>query len=445
MTRLIRALSFQSLAGAGVLVGSSAICLLVLTFTDAGRLGGGLQGGQVLTLLLIAAIVIAYQYPLHIRHHSKVVMTTVPRYILAVLLPPPLAILAVVLGTGIGELTTCKRRGLYAGDVATELGRMMPCVLAASIVTHAVPQGVITRDASLLAAGALLWATDVLTVPLGVCPMSGERPAAVIRACLKGAGLTEVMQYVVGIFGAMLAQSDWLAVPLMALPLVLVYLAFKHLKEVQYGARQVVENMADTVDLRDQYTGGHSRRVTDACRSILREMGIHGPEADLIIAAARVHDIGKIAVPDGILNKTEGLTDEEWEVMATHPQRGAELLARYPDFARGAAIVRHHHERWDGRGYPDKLRAAHIPLGSRIIAVADAFDAMTTSRPYSPAKSVDQACAILQSGRGRQWDPQVVDTFLGMLGQPVPQIEPLSLGARQPAACTGLAIEAMPA
>ncbi|MCZ7567308.1 MAG: HD-GYP domain-containing protein [Ardenticatenaceae bacterium] len=181
---------------------------------------------------------------------------------------------------------------------------------------------------------------------------------------------------------------------------------------MQASTQQLLESLADTVDLRDPYTGGHSRRVTAFCQGMLRELGISGHEADLIIAAARVHDIGKIGIPDEILRKPGKLTPEEWAIMSAHSARGAELLARYGDFARGAGIVRHHHERWDGQGYPDGLKEFEIPFGARVIAVADSFDAMTSDRPYRRGMSGAQAVSILRKECGRQWDASIVDAFL---------------------------------
>jgi HD-GYP domain-containing protein (c-di-GMP phosphodiesterase class II) len=181
---------------------------------------------------------------------------------------------------------------------------------------------------------------------------------------------------------------------------------------MQDGTATLLENMADTVDLRDPHTGGHSRRVTEHVRRILQELGLHGPDVDLIIAAARVHDIGKIGIPDSILLKEGLLTDEEREIMNTHPAKGADLLRRHHDFSRGAEIVRHHHERWDGDGYPSRLRGTDTPFGSRVIAVADAFDAMTSDRPYRSGMSAQQASRILREGRALQWDEAAVDAFL---------------------------------
>ena len=153
---------------------------------------------------------------------------------------------------------------------------------------------------------------------------------------------------------------------------------------------------------------------------------MHGPEKDLIVLAARIHDIGKIGVPDSVLHKSGSLTVEERRLMEMHPEYGANLLVRYPDFSRGVEIVLHHHECWDGTGYPHRLSGPEIPFGARVIAVADSFDAMTSDRPYRRAMRPDTAAAILREGRGSQWDPAVVDAFLRSaasdLDQPAPPV-----------------------
>jgi len=208
-----------------------------------------------------------------------------------------------------------------------------------------------------------------------------------------------------------------------------IYLACKHVKETQDSTRHLLESMADAVDLRDPYTGGQSRRVTEYSSQILKQLNLHGPEVDLIVTASRVHDIGKIGIPDYVLNKPGALTPEEQALMETHAERGAELLMRYPDFARGTEIVRHHHESWDGTGYPHKLKGTDIPFGARVIAVAASFDAMTSDRPYRKGMSIDKAATILYQERGKQWDATIVDAFLlsiaDQLQQKVPDVVPI--------------------
>jgi HD-GYP domain-containing protein (c-di-GMP phosphodiesterase class II) len=268
-----------------------------------------------------------------------------------------------------------------------------------------------------------MWAGDILSSPLLLAEPSGEPPLKIIAVMTREVGVPEGAQYLVGLLGALVVQQEIWAMVLLFLPTGLVYLAFKRGKEMNSGTRRILESMADTVDFRDPYTGGHSRRVTALTVGILQELGKQGPGFDLIVTAARVHDIGKIGLPDDVLLKESNLSVEEWELVKTHPDRGAELLEQYPSFARGAVIVRHHHERWDGHGYPHGLKGTDIPFGSRVIAVADSFDAMTTDRPYRRAMSAEKALAILASGRGREWDGAIVDAFLksmaGRREQPV--------------------------
>ena len=160
------------------------------------------------------------------------------------------------------------------------------------------------------------------------------------------------------------------------------------------------------------YTGGHSYRVADMSRRLVQAMGFSGSEATLIIWAARWHDIGKIGLPNQILGKPDSLSASEKRLLDRHPERGAAWLMRYCGASRAAEMVRHHHERWDGEGYPDRLSGRDIPRGARMIAVADSFDALTSDRPYSPARSTGEALHILREGRGRQWDPSMVDALL---------------------------------
>jgi HD-GYP domain-containing protein (c-di-GMP phosphodiesterase class II) len=194
----------------------------------------------------------------------------------------------------------------------------------------------------------------------------------------------------------------------------ITYLAFKNVKEMRHETVQILEDLADTVDLRDRYTGGHSKGVAELVHQTLIQLKISGPEAMLIETSARLHDIGKIGIPDSILKKPGLLLPEELAVMRTHSQKGAELIAKYKDFSRGAMMIMHHHERWDGDGYPSGLKEYAIPFGARVISVVDSFDAMTSDRPYRKALSANQAVQILLEGRGTQWDPNIVDAFVDM-------------------------------
>ena len=427
MSADIRNLLSQPLVGITTL--TVALSLLAASWITA-VVSSGTSGQPLLSTLLVLALVVALVmvqcFPIQVRRGSKIHMGSVPVYLMCVLLSPPIAATAVLAGMLIGELSLRSDRGGYLSDVASQVGRWTMVALAASLVAHLPQHGDIASAMVLLGTGLALWAGDMLTSPLVYCPITREMPWHVITAMTREAGMLEGAQYLVGMLGAAAAQHQLWTLVLLALPTLMVYLTGKRAKELQDNTRQILVSMADAVDLRDPYTGGHSRRVTDYTSGILRSLNIKGPDAEIVVESARVHDIGKIGMPDGVLLKEGKLTDDEWAIMQSHPEQGAELLKRYPDFARGVEVVRHHHERWDGEGYPHRLRETAIPFGSRVIAVADSFDAMTSDRPYRRGMSVDKAAAILREGRGRQWDGEIVDAFLqsiaGRLGEPVAPI-----------------------
>jgi HD-GYP domain-containing protein (c-di-GMP phosphodiesterase class II) len=266
------------------------------------------------------------------------------------------------------------------------------------------------RAIPLVAAALILWAGDLLTCPLSLFPITREHPRRIIASVTRTGGLAEAAQHFVGMVGALVVLQQVWALVLLALPTALIYLVFR--KEMDRDTFQLLKGMADAVDLRDPYAGEHSKRVAELVGGMLAELSMTGPEARLIRTAARLHDLGKIGVPDGVLLKDGLLSPEERRQLETYPEQGAQLLQRYPDFRRGVELVRSHHERWDGQGYPQRLARSAIPFGARVIAVADSFDAMTTDRPYRRALSADRAAAILLEGRGTQWDPALVDAFL---------------------------------
>jgi putative nucleotidyltransferase with HDIG domain len=174
---------------------------------------------------------------------------------------------------------------------------------------------------------------------------------------------------------------------------------------------ELLERLSAALEARDSYTHGHSRRVTRYSEAIARGMGLTRAQVAKVRTAAAVHDVGKIKTPRDVLNKPGRLTDEEFAAVKRHPVDGAELVACMGD-PELTAMVRHHHERLDGRGYPDGLGAAEIPLGARIIAVADTFDAITSTRPYRAGGSHKLALDILRKEAGSQLDPAAVGAFL---------------------------------
>ncbi|MEM9556923.1 MAG: HD domain-containing phosphohydrolase [Acidobacteriota bacterium] len=169
--------------------------------------------------------------------------------------------------------------------------------------------------------------------------------------------------------------------------------------------------LAEAVEKRDPYTGGHVRRVVVYSVLLGQELGLSQPELERLRIAATLHDVGKIAVPDEVLRKPAPLDEGEQELMRRHPVDGAEILQRIPELRDILPGIRSHHERLDGAGYPDGLRDREIPTAARIIAVADTYDAMTTTRPYRRALSDADAVAEIERGAGSQFCPEVVAAF----------------------------------
>jgi putative nucleotidyltransferase with HDIG domain len=220
-------------------------------------------------------------------------------------------------------------------------------------------------------------------------------------------------------------ENGALWTPSILLPVLIIsYLTFKtalgrfddanrHLTELNKLYLSTIETLAMAIDAKDQITHGHIRRVQSQAVELAREMGVSDKQLiQAIEAAALLHDMGKLAVPEHILNKPGPLTPSEFDRMKLHAAAGADILSAIDFPYPVVPIVRHHHENWDGTGYPDGLTGADIPIGARILSVVDCFDALTSDRPYRPRLSGEAALKILTTRRGTMYDPLVVDTFV---------------------------------
>jgi putative nucleotidyltransferase with HDIG domain len=174
---------------------------------------------------------------------------------------------------------------------------------------------------------------------------------------------------------------------------------------------QVITSLTTALEARDPYTRGHSERVSRYAVAMARELGLAEREAEQLRVAGLLHDIGKVRVSDLILNKPGPLTDDEWISIREHPVVGARIVEGLVWLREIAPVIRHHHERYDGTGYPEGMAGQDIPLLARILAVADGFEAMTSDRAYRKARSVTEAVQILEEGRRQYWDAQIVDAW----------------------------------
>ncbi len=347
----------------------------------------------------------------------------------ALLLPPELLILLVVIHCLPDWL---KQR--YPWYIQTfNIANYVTSGVAAWAVGHAI--GFTASPGREAVAGACAAVTFVLTNRLLLLPMlylgRGLTPRQ--TGLLDGEDVT--IELVLALMAVSVAHFWNHSLPLAALalaPLFLIYFtqrAVLRLEEagetigqqnvsLEEAHRTVIERstaalgaLSATVDARDTYTAGHSRRVAASAIVIARELGLSGPELDVVDQAALLHDIGKIGVPDSVLLKEGSLTAAEWVVMRSHPEEGARIIERLGYLDEVVPGIRHHHERMDGRGYPEGLLGDEIPLAARIIHVADALDAMTTKRLYREERSFEEALEEIRRGRDTDFCSLCVDAL----------------------------------
>ena len=220
------------------------------------------------------------------------------------------------------------------------------------------------------------------------------------------------------LFGVLFAVtwtvSPWLT-PLFVFPVVILYQAYFQAERLRNESITALGAMADLIENRDVYTHNHTNAVSAYSRRLAERMRFDAEKVWHISVAGRLHDLGKVVIPDAILLKPGRLTDEEMTRMKEHCTVGYDVLARFSSLQPVARLIRSHHERFDGQGYPDRLAGKDLPVGAAIIAVVDAFDAMTTDRPYRKAMPVADALDILRQGLGKQWHPVVGATFIEMI------------------------------
>jgi HD superfamily phosphohydrolase YqeK len=254
-----------------------------------------------------------------------------------------------------------------------------------------------------------------ISLVAGVIALSGGKQFGVLwkSAAQKTAAYDAVSSPVVYLLAWMYAYYGPLGAVIFAAPLLLLREVYKTNRQLERVNLELLELMVKAIEARDPYTSGHSRRVSQYSKIIARGVGLSGSDIERIGIAALLHDVGKIhEVYAPILRKPEKLNPAEWAVMQTHPIKSAELVATVSHLKDIVAPVRHHHENWDGTGYPDGLQGEQIPLAARIVLFADTIDAMTTDRPYRKALSEAQVRSELVKFRGKQFDPEMCDKLL---------------------------------
>ncbi|TMB90657.1 MAG: HD-GYP domain-containing protein [Chloroflexi bacterium] len=392
-------------------------------------------GDPWLAALLVALGALAANFPVMVSPRYKADAAPAIYIALVLIFPAALAVALVGLIRLVGEGVLCVRRNPATGrrrrqpiDLVFNTSQLMLASAAAALAFRALAPhselgaGLLSALPGAIVASCLLYVISIALVVVAVGLHTRRNPFEIwVEAAAADFKQTAAL-YVAGFLLAVLSNGQtWLALAMMV-PVAGIQLALSRSVQLMEQTIAAVESMADVVDRRDPYTFQHSQSVANHSVSIARKLRLPDREVELIRLAARVHDLGKIAVPDEVLHKQGRLTSTEFELMKKHPETGVEILSKFPEYKRGRELVLAHHERMDGLGYPRGIAGPAIALGARIIAVADSWDAMTSNRPYRTALDHDVALAELYRGRGTQWDPAVVDAFANTLPGASPEV-----------------------
>jgi hypothetical protein len=269
----------------------------------------------------------------------------------------------------------------------------------------------------ILVAAVVVVAVNVLLMVCVLWLSDGIRPAVVIRGLGIGVfGFVHLSLALVGLAVALVVVSyNWIGLLVFAFPLLAARQIFQYYARLQHDYADTVLILVRSIEAKDQYTRGHSERVADYADRFCRYLGLGEPQTEQIRFAAMLHDLGKMGVRVEVLNKPARLSAAEYAEMKQHPVAALEIVAKIPQTAGLLPVIRHHHERVDGLGYPDGIAGDAIPFASRLLAICDTYDAMTSDRPYRPALSQADAASELRAAAGCQLDRSLTTAFLEML------------------------------
>jgi putative nucleotidyltransferase with HDIG domain len=365
------------------------------------------------------AICIADYYPIELPQGNKLEVTVscVLKTAAAIIFGPQVAILTAMLGTALGEAV---RRRRWFG-AAFNTAEMTVTFAIMAYAYEGIQDGARMPFHSLQnAAGVLCMLLLYYLVNTGLVAIIVTLDAGISFWRIWRDNFRDMVWNDLTIIplGAVMAEL-WLHQPwstlVLVLPVAVVRQSFQFISALRQQTRQALFSMADAIDRRDPSTFEHSQRVATLAEAIAVDMNLGTDDVEMIHMAARLHDLGKIGMSNALLNKPGRFDEEEWTTFRRHPDIGADMVKSFRLFSEGQELIRHHHEHYDGHGYPLGINGAAIPQGSRILAVADSLDAMTSRRIYQKALTVEDAVVELLRNKGTQFDPEVVDACLRVL------------------------------
>jgi hypothetical protein len=369
---------------------------------------------------------IAESYPIVMRYRketNELTVSTAFHFAMIILFPPSLAALGCAFASVVAD--TFQKKAWYktffnAVDCSI-------CALAAGYVLQLMGYSLesqFIKGLPILTLGAVTYyVLNSALVSTTVAFAQDSSPKDIYLTNIKMQTFAHITIFALGILTVKVFAVDKAALPLLFLPMIAIYFAYKNYVDLQVQAKDTIESLAEAIDKRDAYTRQHSDRVASYAASLAKAVGLREDHVFNIVTAARVHDIGKIGVDDATLFNRNELGPDEIKKIQEHPSLGREIVSNLHVYRKELDMIAHHHERYDGRGYPDGLKGEAIPLGARILAIADAYDAMLSDRPYRRALSKSQAIGQLKEGAGSQFDPYLVWSFIGLLSKEMEQEE----------------------
>ena len=386
-------------------------------------------------MVLVAAVAVAIldAFPIMPLHQVEITISNSAKFAVMLLYPPPVVILASFFGTALYELRA--RRTAWVKKVFNISESAVTWLVVAWVYAlFYQPQADYFSSAqnviAIVGSGLLDIAVNSFLVCLVISLAINQPLRYIWLRNFRQVIWHELSIIPLGTIVALLWRFNPVSIVLAALPLEVVRRSYKFLNDLQRQTGEALSALVRVIDERDHHTLDHSERVSNYARTIAEALDLPQESIDSIASAALLHDVGKVGMADDILFNPRILNPQERKHAQEHAEVGAMLLSKFPLFDKGAILVKHHHERYDGTGYPEGLKGKDIPLGSRIISVADAYQAMTEDRPYRRALSVDQAVAQLVAGSGTQFDPEIVQAFARVLQRqtqaqaPVPAAAP---------------------
>jgi putative nucleotidyltransferase with HDIG domain len=410
-------------------VALSAVALLVATFVFPAEPGISLRLGQklgspsqieialgVIFWVVLTLVTSALPVKLPMGTHQAVSMAPI---VAAMALGGP-AVAGWVAAIGTTEVREVRGRIPWYGTLANHAGATLPAVAAGvvyyGLVKFIEPPGTSNFAADFLAtvvAASVLFLLNTVIASSLLALRTGQSITAVIVGDSRDTAFNNIALAPLGWLMAIVYGLQWWATLLFALPLYTTRMASQRFVEMRDMFTQTIGALAEAVDKRDPFTARHSQNVKEIAVDIGRVMRVNDSELEALEWGGLLHDVGKIGVPDRVLLKPDRLNREERMLMNSHPVLGAQIIAPVTRLAAELPIIRHHHEWYNGSGYPDRLIGDEIPKLARILHVADAFEAMTAARPYRMTPlTAEQALGELRKFAGVQFDPVVVDAFV---------------------------------